>query len=344
MDVRQNIEEFQKVSDYRLIRKTFKGAAIGSIIFGVIAIVMGFASAEENPVNVILAFIGIFLFAEGIWLLRTSNPKGMIVDGIALCILGIWNIVVGVAGAARWAVIIGIFQIYWGFQSIRRYGRFSGISPQKPSEPAVKQVDDIVKSVTKTKPAESEDIIELQIGKKPWKGQLTGDVGIFVTVSGDDVIFARRDEVSFISQGVVTPKKPQKISAHIGSRTFEATISVESMERYESWKGTTKARPEARPEVTKETIAGVAEVSSKSRLATTLLTFFLGTFGAHRFYLGKIKTAVIMLTLSILGWVTSAFEFGYIFLIPVYIWVIVDLIFTVSGKMKDKEGNPVKNW
>ncbi len=277
MDIGQNIEELQKVSDYRLIRKNFKGAAIGSIIFGVIAMVMGFGSAEGDLGSMILALIGIFLLAEGIWLLRTSNPKGMIVDGIALCILGIWNIVVGLAGEARWAVILGIFQMYWGFQSFRRYGRFSGISPQKPSEQAVKQVDDIVKSVTKTKPAESEAIIELAIRNKPWKGQLTGDVGIFVAVSGDDVLFARKDEVNFIRQGMAAPKKPQKISAHIGTRTFNGTISAESMERYETWKGTTKARPEARaetrPEVTKETIAGIAEVSSKSRLTTTLLAF-----------------------------------------------------------------------
>ena len=44
------------------------------------------------------------------------------------------------------------------------------------------------------------------------------------------------------------------------------------------------------------------EISSKSRLAITLLSFFLGGFGAHRFYLGKIGTAIAMLpTLGGLG-------------------------------------------
>ena len=45
-------------------------------------------------------------------------------------------------------------------------------------------------------------------------------------------------------------------------------------------------------------------ISSKSRLATTLLAFFLGSFGAHRFYLGKIGTAVTMLVLTIIGYAT----------------------------------------
>jgi TM2 domain-containing membrane protein YozV len=70
------------------------------------------------------------------------------------------------------------------------------------------------------------------------------------------------------------------------------------------------------------------EVSPKSRLATTLLAWFLGEFGAHRFYLGKIGTAILMLvTLGGLG-----------------IWALIDFIFAVAGIMKDKEGRLIKNW
>ena len=72
----------------------------------------------------------------------------------------------------------------------------------------------------------------------------------------------------------------------------------------------------------------VEEISPKSRLATTLLAWFLGIFGAHRFYLGKIGTAIAMLfTLGGLG-----------------IWALIDFIFAVSGSMKDKEGKVIKNW
>jgi len=70
------------------------------------------------------------------------------------------------------------------------------------------------------------------------------------------------------------------------------------------------------------------EISPKSRLATTLFAFFLGEFGAHRFYLGKIGTAIAMLvTMGGLG-----------------IWAFVDFILAVAGIMKDKEGKPIKNW
>jgi TM2 domain-containing membrane protein YozV len=91
-----------------------------------------------------------------------------------------------------------------------------------------------------------------------------------------------------------------------------------------------------------------AGVSSKSRLATTLLcalpAFLVGIHGIHRLYLGKIGTGVTMLLLCILGWATVWFLVGLIFLIPVYIWTIIDFVFAVSGGMKDKDGKPIKNW
>jgi len=43
------------------------------------------------------------------------------------------------------------------------------------------------------------------------------------------------------------------------------------------------------------------DISPKFRLAATLLAFFFGIFGAHRFYVGKNETASVMLFFSILG-------------------------------------------
>ncbi len=90
----------------------------------------------------------------------------------------------------------------------------------------------------------------------------------------------------------------------------------------------------------------MAEISPKSRLATVLLTCFLGIFGTHRFYIGKIRTAIVMLILSILYLVTVRF-WGMIMVIPlamVGLWAFIDFIFAVSGIMKDKEGKLIKKW
>ena len=87
-----------------------------------------------------------------------------------------------------------------------------------------------------------------------------------------------------------------------------------------------------------------ADVSAKSRIATSLFAWFLGSFGAHRFYIGKTGTAVIMLVLGILGWATVWIVIGFIFLVPVWIWSLIDFIFAVSGNMRDSEGKLIKNW
>jgi len=88
------------------------------------------------------------------------------------------------------------------------------------------------------------------------------------------------------------------------------------------------------------------EVSPKSRRATVLLALFLGIFGTHRFYIGKTRTAIVMLILSILYLTTVRF-WGIVMVIPlavVGLWALIDFIFAVSGIMEDKEGKLIKNW
>ncbi len=69
-------------------------------------------------------------------------------------------------------------------------------------------------------------------------------------------------------------------------------------------------------------------VSEKSRLAAALLAWFLGVLGIHRFYVGKVGTAILMIvTLGGLG-----------------IWVLVDFIMILIGSFRDKEGKALQNW
>ena len=87
------------------------------------------------------------------------------------------------------------------------------------------------------------------------------------------------------------------------------------------------------------------DISPKSRLATALLAWFFGQFGAHRFYIGRYRTAIALLILSIFGWSTAwNLGFGLIAFIPVGALVFIDLVMTLLGIMKDSQGRPIKNW
>ena len=70
---------------------------------------------------------------------------------------------------------------------------------------------------------------------------------------------------------------------------------------------------------------------SKNRTITALLAFFLGGFGAHRFYVGKGFSAILTILL------TCCFGIGCI-------WALVDLIMILCGNFKDKDGRLVLDW
>jgi hypothetical protein len=72
----------------------------------------------------------------------------------------------------------------------------------------------------------------------------------------------------------------------------------------------------------------VGYVSPKSRAAAALLCLFLGCFGIHRFYVGKIGTGILQLiTLGLFG-----------------IWAFIDLVFILVGSFRDKENRPLTVW
>jgi TM2 domain-containing membrane protein YozV len=69
------------------------------------------------------------------------------------------------------------------------------------------------------------------------------------------------------------------------------------------------------------------EKSDKGFVPTLLLCFFLGVFGIHRFYVGKIGTGILcLLTFGGLG-----------------IWTLIDFVRIAVGSFKDSQGLVIKN-
>ena len=69
-------------------------------------------------------------------------------------------------------------------------------------------------------------------------------------------------------------------------------------------------------------------MSDKNRTLLALLAFFFGIFGAHRFYAGKIGTALLML-FTIGG-------FG--------IWSFIDFLIAIFGEFTDDQGLKIAKW
>ena len=75
-------------------------------------------------------------------------------------------------------------------------------------------------------------------------------------------------------------------------------------------------------------LIGPLDSSDKSRGVATALAVLLGPFGAHRFYVGKTGTGILMLcTLGGAG-----------------LWYLYDLIMVAGGSFRDVEGRLVCIW
>lgn len=79
-------------------------------------------------------------------------------------------------------------------------------------------------------------------------------------------------------------------------------------------------------------------LSDKSKVAAGLLQLFLGGFGAGRFYIGSNGIAVAQLITLILGWLLAIILIGYLILLGLGIWVIVDAIMIFTGSVRDSRG------
>lgn len=107
-------------------------------------------------------------------------------------------------------------------------------------------------------------------------------------------------------------------------------------------------------------------ISPKKGVPTLILLLLLGQFGAHRFYTGKIGSAIGMLILFLLGYAPVFWVYiktvlnehnldyeittenlidmgvGMLILLAWFIWWIVDLANLCTSKFKDAQGRLVK--
>jgi len=68
------------------------------------------------------------------------------------------------------------------------------------------------------------------------------------------------------------------------------------------------------------------DADKKSVLVAYILWFFLGWLGAHRFYLGRVPTAVAQFALCAVSWILSFVLIGYLGFALLGLWWLLDAV------------------
>jgi hypothetical protein len=240
--------EVQRAANFRMVRRQLRGAGIGSIVFGVIATVLGTASLQDSDLNVILLCLGVFLLAEGVWLLVSPSPAGMIVDGFALIALGAWNIFVTISNLSAGGhgpggfAALGLLQIGWGFQSFIRYRRVAELPMARPDQATSDWLEAIMKSATSKDP--SGDVVSFQVREKKallnWRGKLLDEFGLFFEVKEQLAIVADRNAANITPIGSPVAGKNAPVRIALGARSWEGEIDSQNLDRFQKWKTSAK--------------------------------------------------------------------------------------------------------
>jgi TM2 domain-containing membrane protein YozV len=76
------------------------------------------------------------------------------------------------------------------------------------------------------------------------------------------------------------------------------------------------------------------DANKKSALLAYILWFFLGWFGLHRFYLGRTGSAIGVLVLHALSWLTHFILIGFVGFAILAVWWVIDALL-IPGMTRD---------
>jgi hypothetical protein len=231
-----DLDRLQKVADYHGARQTLRTGAIGSMIFGAI----GLALAIVPPYEPVLGVVGAMLLGTGTWNSTRPRPAGIVIDGLTLILVGVYNVLGAFgAGVTVWAKL-GIFQIVWGVQSISRYAQFRVALSEVPEAVELQQFQELAQAIRKAKTKESPDLLEFTTTgwhAKRWKARLTERAAIIACVGSHETHVVARERLEVTTQGKVMIGRDLKATITWGGKPHRGTMSPEGFERYQVWKG-----------------------------------------------------------------------------------------------------------
>lgn len=238
------LKRFEDAANYRRMMKTLNLQGFGSIAWGAMAFVMGLIAMQEHPVNLALSAIGGFLVVSGMYVVQSPSAQGLILDGVGLMALGIWNVVVWAAySGSIFSCGIGGLQFFTGVYALSEFPRFARLCRTPPGELICDRVDNLTAEIERASPKDHDDMVEFTTagfwGEKKWKGRFFDSYAVFVGQNPTfrhfsvEVIYAAKDDVhvELLDQGW----RGSAIQFHIAGRKMRGPEYQDCLLAFRDW-------------------------------------------------------------------------------------------------------------
>jgi hypothetical protein len=231
--------EFQNTARRFQLNANLRSSGWGCIIFGVIAVVAGFAQLKECMLNILLVGLGGLLFIGGLINILKPTRPGLIVDGIALLMVGMWNFLIGLltlvgGGSIGIWFFLGIFQVVWGVRRFFDFPYYQGIDDVKPEPAALSETGNFLTHLERAEPKTIRDVLVFLTGFSQWRGKLEQERVTFVRIPNDRAYVVPPGQFEF--DVIKDRKNTVEMEIRLAGLKLKGSMTKESYDNLLAWK------------------------------------------------------------------------------------------------------------
>jgi hypothetical protein len=263
-----DLAELTTAAKYKAYKNIIKSWGGWSIFIGICTIGYGvFRTILLGPVNIVVILTGLFWVGLGIGMKTRVFLPGLLILGVVLLVGEIENAAILAAlfsafsgkansyGLVSGILLNAVWIVAWawlGVKALLEYKKYSSHPVSKPTDEALKTIDDLFNSCSWRHFKKESDVIMFRIPKRtigksskywdPWQGKLTRPYSMAAQVTGRDIQIFSPEDMEIITDGSIALMpgfgKWENATFTINQKTYHGAIDTVSIERYQAWKNT----------------------------------------------------------------------------------------------------------
>lgn len=238
MELREiDLRDLQRAANQIMVRRRLRPSGWFGIVFGAFALYVGFTQMS-GAFAIAAILLGVFLGVGGALMIVAPTTDLIIIDGIGIALLGLFNIsatFIRKGSSSVW-LILGLWQLKWAYDAFSQYRIFSRLAAEKPSPRSMQLMADLMRDPRATMQSIGGSSITLGTRGLTWSVHLIPRAAIFVASRGRVIIVHNKQDV-LLSKAESEPGESVQVTAPLIGDT-PAAISRSDFAAYTDWRDT----------------------------------------------------------------------------------------------------------